>query len=644
MFLRPSVARREGRQSGDRHRARSSSSAVGWVAARSSTGWPGSAGATSCSSSGPQLTSGSTFHSAGLVGQLRCSLSLTQMMMNSVELYRELSEEVELETGWREVGSLRLASSQERMEELQRQAAWAETFGLPLHLVSGRGSPGALSADVDRGRATGRRCCQPTATSTRASSLWRSPREPASGGRRSSPRRGSPAIEVDRGRVSRPSRPTRGGSSARSSSMPGASTPTRSASSPASTCRVVPMAHQYVITKPTGLPRDMPTLRDPSLLVYFRGESGGLVAGRLRAQSGALWGLGGIAPDFNNRLLDPDWDSFAPLFEAATDARARARRSRDRPAHQRTRGLYARRRVHPRADRGARVLGGGRVLRPRDRGSRGHGQAHGRVDHRGPARPRHLGDGLTPLRPAIPQPRLRPGAHDRGLRHLLRRQVPGPRAQFRQAATAAARLPAPCGSRRQPSARKPAGNGSTGSSPTPSPATRPCGPPGWAGQLWSPAVGAEHRACRDTRRLFDETSFSKIDVIGNGAAASSSTCAPTRWRAASGTVTYTQLCNPAEGSSATSPSRAFLRTASASSPAQRSATTTWPGSRAHLPDDGSVLLEDVTSRYACFALWGPNAREHPAASHRSRPLQRGVRLHAALARSPSARCRAWRCA
>ena len=57
-----------------------------------------------------QLTSGSTFHSAGLVGQLRSSLSLTRMMMNSVELYRALGEEVELETGWREVGSLRLAS------------------------------------------------------------------------------------------------------------------------------------------------------------------------------------------------------------------------------------------------------------------------------------------------------------------------------------------------------------------------------------------------------------------------------------------------------------------------------------------------------------------------------------------------------
>src|SRR5215510_13211536 len=68
------------------------------------------------------LTSGSTFHSAGLVGQLRSTLSLTRMMMESVDLYRSLDDEVGLATGWQEVGSLRLASSAERMEEIARQA------------------------------------------------------------------------------------------------------------------------------------------------------------------------------------------------------------------------------------------------------------------------------------------------------------------------------------------------------------------------------------------------------------------------------------------------------------------------------------------------------------------------------------------
>src|SRR5882672_6877655 len=89
-----------------------------------------------------RITSGSTFHSAGLVGQLRGSLGLPQMMMNSVELYRTLGAEVGLETGWHEVGSLRLASSPERMEELARQAGWAKTFGLQLDLVSADAAQG----------------------------------------------------------------------------------------------------------------------------------------------------------------------------------------------------------------------------------------------------------------------------------------------------------------------------------------------------------------------------------------------------------------------------------------------------------------------------------------------------------------------
>ena len=83
-----------------------------------------------------QLTSGSTFHSAGLVGQLRGSVSLTKMMMYSVELYRRLGRESEFDPGWTECGSLRLASSDERMEELRRQSGWAKTFGLPLELIS----------------------------------------------------------------------------------------------------------------------------------------------------------------------------------------------------------------------------------------------------------------------------------------------------------------------------------------------------------------------------------------------------------------------------------------------------------------------------------------------------------------------------
>src|SRR6185503_15463269 len=85
-----------------------------------------------------ELTSGSTFHSAGLVGQLRGSVTLTKMMMYGADLYRRLRDETGVDPSWHEVGSLRLASSKARYEELQRQAGWAKTFGLPLELISAR--------------------------------------------------------------------------------------------------------------------------------------------------------------------------------------------------------------------------------------------------------------------------------------------------------------------------------------------------------------------------------------------------------------------------------------------------------------------------------------------------------------------------
>src|SRR5207244_2962129 len=79
---------------------------------------------------------------------------------------------------------------------------------------------------------------------------------------------------------------------------------------------IVPMAHEYLITKPAGIPHDLPTMRDPSLLVYFRGESGGMVAGGYE-RNPMPWGLDGIPPDFNNRLLPEDWDRFEPLMAGA---------------------------------------------------------------------------------------------------------------------------------------------------------------------------------------------------------------------------------------------------------------------------------------------------------------------------------------
>src|ERR687886_679384 len=260
------------------------------------------------------LTSGSTFHSAGLVGQLRGSLSLTKMMMSSVELYRELGDEVGLETGWREVGSLRLASSQERMEELARQAGWAKTFGLPLELISAAeaeslfpplSTDGVLGAAylptdgyVDPSQLTfalaegARRRGAEIETRTRVTGI-RTERNRVT------------AVETDKGDIETDLVVNAGGMFAGEiGALAGVVVP------------IVPMAHEYLITRPAGVPLDVPTMRDPSLLVYFRGESGGLVMGGYERDP-APWSLDGIPSDFNGKLLGEDWPRFEPLLENA---------------------------------------------------------------------------------------------------------------------------------------------------------------------------------------------------------------------------------------------------------------------------------------------------------------------------------------
>jgi 4-methylaminobutanoate oxidase (formaldehyde-forming) len=236
------------------------------------------------------------------------------MMMESVDLYGTLEAEVGLETGWREVRSLRLASSQERMEEISRQAGWAKTFGLPLELISAAEAQelfppmttdGVLGAAylptdgyIDPSQLTfalaegARRRGAEVARSTRVTGLR------AERGRVT-------AVETDRGAIQTEVVVNAGGMFAGElGALAGVTVP------------VVPMAHEYLVLKPSGLPFDMPTMRDPSLLVYFRPDSGGLIMGGYERHC-AQWSLDGIPPDFNGKLLEEDWPRFEELMKNA---------------------------------------------------------------------------------------------------------------------------------------------------------------------------------------------------------------------------------------------------------------------------------------------------------------------------------------
>ena len=478
-----------------------------------------------------ELTSGSTFHSAGLVGQLRSTLALTTMMMESVDLYRSLEEEVGLETGWHEVGSLRLASSAERMEELARQAGWAKTFGLPLELISptdaqGRFPPmttdGVVGAAllptdgyIDPSQLTfalaegARRRGAEITTGTRVTGVA------LAGGRVA-------GVVTDRGVIETEVVVNAGGMYAREiGELAGVNVP------------IVPMAHEYLVTRPAGLPFEMPTMRDPSLLVYFRPESGGLIMGGYERHC-APWGLGGIPADFNSRLLDEDWPRFEELMENAVVRVPVARRDGGREAHQRARGVHAGRRVHPRADRGSRLLGGGRVLRPRPRRRRRHGPARRRVDRGGTPSPRRLAHGLAPLR----------RAHYRSREYTLARtieiyetyyDVKYPGHERRPGGRCGCRRRTPRLARARRGLRREVGLGARQLVRAERrPGRRVAAPARLGGRLWSPAIGAEHVACRETAALFDETSFAKIEVVRRRARRrSSSGSAPTASRATS---------------------------------------------------------------------------------------------------------------
>ena len=262
-----------------------------------------------------ELTGGSTFHSAGLVGQLRSTIALTRINMASVELYRRLRDDTGVDPGWREVGSLRLASSKERLLELRRQVGWARTFGLPLSLISaeearslfplmslagvegaaylstdGRIDPASLAGALAAGaRKRGVRIR--TGVNVLAVKVI---------GRRVT------AVETEQGTVPCEVVVNAAGIwSHELGRMVGLAVP------------VIPMAHQYLVTKPIdGVTRDIPTMRDPDRLVYFREEVGGLLMGGYERVP-APWGLDGIPRDFTHKLLAPDWERFGDLMEYA---------------------------------------------------------------------------------------------------------------------------------------------------------------------------------------------------------------------------------------------------------------------------------------------------------------------------------------
>jgi glycine cleavage system aminomethyltransferase T/glycine/D-amino acid oxidase-like deaminating enzyme len=260
------------------------------------------------------LTHGSTWHAAGLVGQLRSSSSLTRLMRRSVETYRTLEQETGYATGWREVGGVRVASSAARWEELQRVFTQGKSFGFDVHLASpaqaqalfplmdldgvhgatwtpsdGYVDPSQLTHSFVTGaRALGVRVVQ----GCRVESFERI-------GRRVT------AVLTEQGRVECDV-------VVNATGMWGAETARLAGVSVA----VNAVEHQYVVTeKSDDLPRDLPTFRDPDARIYLKPEAGSLVVGGWEEGTRACWRA--VPRDLGPELFAPDQERFEPLAAAA---------------------------------------------------------------------------------------------------------------------------------------------------------------------------------------------------------------------------------------------------------------------------------------------------------------------------------------
>ena len=260
------------------------------------------------------LTSGSTWHAAGLVGQLRSSANITQLLGYSVKLYERLEAETGLATGWKRNGGLRLACNPERWTEVKRQATTARSFGLEMQLLSAKEAQDLwplMRVDDVVGAAF-----LPTDGQASPSDIARSLAKGAT--QRGVLIREHTAVtglRVEQGRITAVE--TAAGTIACNRVVLCCGQWTRQlAATVGVAVPLVSVQHQYVVTEPiAGVTPDLPTLRDPDRLTYWKEEVGGLVMGGYEPDP-KPWTLD-VPERFAFELLENDFDHFEPLMERA---------------------------------------------------------------------------------------------------------------------------------------------------------------------------------------------------------------------------------------------------------------------------------------------------------------------------------------
>ncbi len=265
-----------------------------------------------------ELTSGTTFHSVGLVTQFRTSNALMRLQNYSIELYDELKKEIGDALGWYQVGSLRLASSDAQYKNLQRNISRAKGLGLNVEMISraeaknifppmteknlygavyipddGWLDPNSITQELARrAKQYGAEIC----TGVRVTDMELDSRNRVR------------AVHTTHGRIETEIVINAAGQWA-----------PRIAEMIDTTLPMTPIMHQYLLTKAmrgSELPKQTPVVRDPDNLVYLREEAGGFLIGGFESNPKA-WSVDGVDWNFSQQLLPPEWELFQELLEGA---------------------------------------------------------------------------------------------------------------------------------------------------------------------------------------------------------------------------------------------------------------------------------------------------------------------------------------
>ena len=273
-----------------------------------------------------KLTSGTTWHAAGLVGQMRPNRNMTRMSKYGIELYSTLESETGLATGWKQCGSVNVARTPERMQVLHKQAALARSFGVEVQVITpkeagdlypvmrtddlqgaiwipgdGKANPADLCMSLAKG-ARNRGAKLVEGMEVTAVLTEPGPQGPRVTGVRVRPMRAG-ADEVE---IACEILVNCAGQWARQfGALAGVTVPLYSAE------------HFYVVTgKIAGVHPMLPVMRDPDGLIYYKEEVGGLLMGGFEPRA-KPWKVDPIPNNFEFQLLDEDWDQFEPLMTNA---------------------------------------------------------------------------------------------------------------------------------------------------------------------------------------------------------------------------------------------------------------------------------------------------------------------------------------